>query len=138
VRRFRVSWEMICWRLYNEDFIRNGERERLSGVNRTATLAQNGIDEDHYALHGPAVPTSLAVDAAQLWAQWHLTDERLAQILDVDTSTALAMMQAWNIEREDRGEDAADAGEQTLADAGIDLAAIAAAAAALEDDEDAQ
>ena len=136
VRRFRVSWEMTCWRLYNENFIRNSDREQLMGVNRTATLAQNGIDDHHYALHGPAVPTSLAVDAAQLWAQWHLTDERLAQILDVDVETALGMMTTWKIEREDRGRDAAAAGEQMLAAAGIDLAAIAAAADAFEADED--
>jgi Zn-dependent peptidase ImmA (M78 family) len=136
VRRFRVSWEMTCWRLYNENLIRKVDREQLMEVNRTATLAQNGIDDRHYALHGPPVPTSLAVDAAQLWAQWHLTDERLAQILDVDVDTALAMMSTWNIEREDRGHDAAAAGEQALANAGIDLAAIAAAADASEADED--
>lgn len=138
VRRFRVSWEMTCWRLYNENLIRASAREQLMGVNRTATLARNGIDDRHYALRGPAVPTSLAVDAAQLWAQWHITDERLAQILDIEVPAALKLMETWNIEREDRGHAAADAGEQALADAGIDLAAIAAAAAAFEDDEDTQ
>jgi Zn-dependent peptidase ImmA (M78 family) len=135
IRRFRVSWEMTCWRLYNENLIRGSDREQLMGVNRTATLAQHGIEDHHYALRGPAVPTSLAVDAAQLWAQWHLTDERLAQILDVNVETALAMMTSWNIERENRSLDAAAAGEQALVDAGIDLAAIAAAAEAAEDDE---
>lgn len=135
VRRFRVSWEAACWRLFNEGFVRRAEREQLLAVPRTATLARSGIDDRHYALQGPAVPPALALDAARLWAAWRITDERLAQILECSVGDALALMETWDVQREDRAQVAAAAGEQMLAAAGIDLAALAAAAE-LEDDED--
>lgn len=125
VRRFRVSWETACWRLFNEGFVRKAERERLRGVPRTATLSRHGIDDRHYALHGPPVPSRLALDAARLWADWSIADERLAQILECSVGDALALMERWDVRRTDQSERAADAGEQALADAGIDLAALA-------------
>jgi Zn-dependent peptidase ImmA (M78 family) len=136
VRRHRVSWEMACWRLFNEGFVRRAEREALLATPRTATLARRGIDDRHYALTAPAVPAAFALDAAQLWARWHITDERLAQILECSLPSALATMAEWEIRREDRREQAAEAGEAALAAAGIDVRAIAAAAE-LEDDGDA-
>ena len=134
VRRFRVSWEMACWRLYNERFIRRAERERLLTLPRTATLARHGIDDRHYELNGPEVPSELALDAARLWTAWRITDDRLAQILECSVGDALARMEAWDVQREDRTRRAADAGAEALAAAGIDLSAIAAAAE-LEEDE---
>jgi Zn-dependent peptidase ImmA (M78 family) len=137
VKRFRVSWETACWRLYNEKFVRKADRERLLGEPRTATLTSHGVDDRTYALTGPAVPSALASDAARLWAAWHITDERLAQILERSVPDALALMADWEVVRDDRADAAADAGERLLATAGVDLAAIATAAADLEDDQDA-
>lgn len=135
VRRFRVSWEMACWRLFNEDFIRRAERKALLAMPRTATLARHGIDDRHYDLKGPAVPPELALDAARLWAAWRITDERLAQILECSVGDGLALMEAWDIHREDRAQRAADAGSRALEAAGVDVSAIAAATE-LEDDEE--
>lgn len=134
VRRFRVSWETACWRLFNEHFIRRAEVEALLNQPRTATLAQHGIDDRHYELTGPGVPPELTLEAARLWAEWRITDARLAQILECSVGDALARMRAWDVEREDRARRAADAAEEALAAAGVDLSAIAAAAE-VENDE---
>jgi len=128
VRRHRVSWEAACWRLYNEGFVRRAECDRLLAEPRTATLARHGIDDRHYALSAPPVPAALALDAARLWAAWDITDERLAQILECSVPDVLAAMDEWDIRREDRAGQAAEAGERALADAGIDLSDIVAAA----------
>lgn len=136
IRRHRVSWEMVLWRLLNEQFLRRSDRERLAALPRTATLAPHGIDDAHYALRGGAVPTALALDAARLWSAWHITDERLAQIVELPVPEALKLMASWEQQREDRRQDAADAGDRALADLGIDLAAITAAADELDEDEE--
>lgn len=135
IRRHRVSWEMALWRMQNERFIRNADRERLAAMPRRATLAPHGIDEMHYALRGRTVPISLALDAARLWSHWHLSDDRLAQILELPVRDALTLMDEWDLQRDDRRQKAADAGEAALAEAGIDLAEIAAAIPLLDDDE---
>ncbi len=137
VRHFRVSWEMACWRLSNERFIRSADREHLLSVPRRATLAAHGIAERHYALSGPAVPSELALSAAHLWASWHITDERLAQLLELPVTEALALMDDWDVQREDRARSAADAGEQALVAAGLDVSELAAAAEP-EDEEEAE
>jgi len=125
---------MACWRLYNERIIRRAELDRLLTQPRAATLARHGIDDRHYELNSPDVPRELALHAARLWAAWHITDERLAQILECSVGDALARMEAWDVQREDRTQRAAEAGEEALNAAGIDLSAIAAAVE-LEDDE---
>lgn len=109
VQRFRTSWEMACWRLYNERFIRRTDREQLLAAPRTATLAAHGIDDGHYELTGPAIPSELALSAARLWANWHVTDERLAELLELPVDDALALMDAWDVQRADRARAAADA-----------------------------
>lgn len=134
IRRHRASWETTLWRLYNERFLRRSDRERLAALPRRATLAPHGIDDAHYALRGGSVPNRLAHDAARLWSTWHITDERLAQILELPVGDALDLMEAWELRREDRRAQAADAGDRALADAGVDLSAIAAAAAELDDE----
>jgi Zn-dependent peptidase ImmA (M78 family) len=136
VRRFRVSWEMACWRLLNERFVRRADHERLLSTPRKATLASHGIREDHYALSGPAVPSELALSAARLWASWHIADERLAQLLELPLGDALALMDEWDVQREDRTRSAADAGAETLAAAGLDPTELAAAAELDDEEED--
>lgn len=136
VRRFRVSWDMACWRLANEGFVRLSDRERLASVPRRSTLAQHGIGDAHYELGIEDVPGELSRSAARLWAHWHITDERLAQVLELPVEDALGLMETWQIVRADHTHRAADAGAQALADAGIDLDAIAAAAAELPDEDD--
>jgi Zn-dependent peptidase ImmA (M78 family) len=136
VQRFRVSWEMACWRLYNERFVRRADREQLLAAPRTATLAAHGIDDRHYALSGPAVPSELALAAARLWASWHITDERLAELLELPVGDALALMDSWDVQHDDRGRRAADLGEQMLAEAGIELTELVANASHLDDEEE--
>lgn len=135
VRRYRVSWSTACWRLYNEEFIRRSRCDTLLAVRRTALLAPHGIDDQHYALDGPAIPPELASKAAQLWARWDITDERLAQILERSVADTMVLMDEWDVERDDRARDAADAGERALEAAGLDLPAIAAMAAELDDED---
>lgn len=136
VARYRVSWEMSCWRLNNEGVIRPADRKRLlgPGVGRTATLAQHGINTSEHG-NGPALPARFVSSAVKLWQDWCLSDERLAQVLETDVDGALRLMADWEIVRLDRAEAGAERGAAALVAAGVSAEDILGDLE-LDDDED--
>lgn len=134
VSRYRVSWEMVCYRLHNEDLIRPIDRDRLKAEPRILTLQAHGISDTYYDLGGPDLPAPLVTGAARLWADWVITDERLAQILETSTADALEHMASSGIERRSVAEQELEAGAEQLIEAGVDLGALVAELAV--DDED--
>ncbi|MDA0161813.1 ImmA/IrrE family metallo-endopeptidase [Solirubrobacter ginsenosidimutans] len=134
VRRHRVSWEMVCFRLKSESIIRRVDLDRLLAEPRVAIYEANGIGPAHFAIDAPRLPAALSLGAAKLWAGWVITDERLGQILELDVGSALAQMRSWGIARGDRAEESAAHGAQQLEEAGVDLDALVADLAFDEDD----